>query len=177
MTLVQKMFRNMKLPKMRFRKLHQDEKGLTLIELLAVIVILGIVAAIAIPAISGILENSERKAQMANAQVIIDSARLAIADRGYGNIGTSATTKIDNTSTESYTISIQQLVDGGFINSNSIDDPYVKGTQYHATNSLVQIERHSTTTNGVTTEVFKYYLDLAPATGSLYYNDTPESDI
>lgn len=36
----------------------KEQKGLTLIELLAVIVILAIIAAIAIPAISGIIDNS-----------------------------------------------------------------------------------------------------------------------
>ncbi len=37
----------------------KEQKGLTLIELLAVIVILAIIAAIAIPAIGNIIENSQ----------------------------------------------------------------------------------------------------------------------
>ena len=41
------------------QKRLNNEKGLTLVELLAVIVILGIIAAIAIPSIGNIIENSE----------------------------------------------------------------------------------------------------------------------
>jgi type IV pilus assembly protein PilA len=58
----------------------KEEKGLTLIELLAVIVILGIIAAIAIPSIGKVISNSKDKAQIAEAIQIIDAARLSHAD-------------------------------------------------------------------------------------------------
>ena len=44
------------------QKRLKNEKGLTLVELLAVIVILGIIAAIAVPSIGNIVENSRVKA-------------------------------------------------------------------------------------------------------------------
>ena len=44
------------------QKRLNNEKGLTLVELLAVIVILGIIAAIAVPSIGGIIQNSREKA-------------------------------------------------------------------------------------------------------------------
>ncbi|CUA80937.1 prepilin-type N-terminal cleavage/methylation domain-containing protein [Anoxybacillus suryakundensis] len=59
------------------KKLIRNEKGLTLIELLAVIVILGIIAAIAIPSIGGLIENSRKDAHIANAQQMVNAARLA----------------------------------------------------------------------------------------------------
>ncbi|WP_449537137.1 prepilin-type N-terminal cleavage/methylation domain-containing protein [Ferdinandcohnia sp. Marseille-Q9671] len=62
-----------------FKKYLKNQKGLTLIELLAVIVILGIIAAIAIPAIGNVINNSRDKAAFAEAQQIIDAAKLYIA--------------------------------------------------------------------------------------------------
>ncbi|HWL13758.1 MAG TPA: prepilin-type N-terminal cleavage/methylation domain-containing protein, partial [Ureibacillus sp.] len=54
----------------------KNEKGLTLIELLAVIVILAIVAAIAVPAIGNIIENSKIKALKSDAANIISAAAM-----------------------------------------------------------------------------------------------------
>ena len=56
----------------------RNQKGLTLIELLAVIVILGIIAAIAVPSIPGIIDNSKKDAHVANAQQMINATKLAV---------------------------------------------------------------------------------------------------
>jgi len=58
----------------------KEQKGLTLIELLAVIVILAIIAAIAIPAIGGIIENSRVGAMKADNLNAISAAELFIID-------------------------------------------------------------------------------------------------
>ncbi len=57
----------------------KNQKGLTLLELLAVIVVLGIIAAIAIPSIGGIIKHTKEKSHYANAQAIIDAARLRVS--------------------------------------------------------------------------------------------------
>ncbi|WP_193769071.1 type II secretion system protein [Metasolibacillus meyeri] len=62
------------------KKRIKNEKGLTLIELLAVIVILAIVAAIAVPAIGNIIENSRSKAIIADATNIMSGAQLYFTD-------------------------------------------------------------------------------------------------
>lgn len=58
----------------------KNEKGMTLIELLAVIVILAIIAAIAIPAIGNIIDNSRVGAIKSDAQNIIAAAELYYTD-------------------------------------------------------------------------------------------------
>lgn len=57
----------------------KDERGLTLVELLVVVVILGIIAAIAVVAIGGIIENSRKDAMVADAKQMVSSAKLYTA--------------------------------------------------------------------------------------------------
>ena len=65
----------------------RNEKGLTLIELLAVIVILGIIAAIAIPMIGNVVEDSREKAEVNEALNIISAAKQKYAvENVKGNI-------------------------------------------------------------------------------------------
>ena len=58
------------------KKKFKNERGLTLVELLAVIVILAIIAVIAFVMIGKVIENSKQDAHIANAQQLIASAKL-----------------------------------------------------------------------------------------------------
>lgn len=60
--------------------LKRNQKGLTLIELLAVLVIVGIIAAIAIPAIGNTISNSKTKADTASQQMIEEAAQRYMLD-------------------------------------------------------------------------------------------------
>lgn len=68
--------------KRKIKALLKNEKGMTLIELLAVIVILGIIAAIAIPAIGNIIENSRIDAVKSDAIQVINAAKTNVAAEG-----------------------------------------------------------------------------------------------
>lgn len=64
------------------KKALKNERGLTLVELLAVIVILGIIAAIAVPSIGHLIKKTNDKAKVADAVQIIDAAKLYVSSEG-----------------------------------------------------------------------------------------------
>mgnify|MGYP002399239251 FL=1 len=61
-------------------KLLKNQKGMTLVELLAVLVILGIIAAIAVPMIGNAISESKQKGELNDALNIIAAAKLADAN-------------------------------------------------------------------------------------------------
>ncbi|MDF2606480.1 MAG: prepilin-type cleavage/methylation protein [Bacillales bacterium] len=64
------------------KKRLKNQRGLTLVELLAVVVILGIISAIAVPSIGKIIEETRVKAVKADAIQIINAAKLYVAAHG-----------------------------------------------------------------------------------------------
>ena len=57
-------------------KTLRNKKGVTLVELLAVVVILGIIAAIAVPTIGGLIRRQEANAAQATYDTIVTAAEL-----------------------------------------------------------------------------------------------------
>lgn len=57
-------------------KFLRNKKGVTLVELLAVVVILGIIAAIAVPTIGGLIERQQQKADIATLTNVAEAAKL-----------------------------------------------------------------------------------------------------
>jgi len=60
----------------------KSKKGVTLVELLAVIVILGIIAAIAVPAIGGLIDRQRENAAEASHQVVMNQAKTYVIGEG-----------------------------------------------------------------------------------------------
>lgn len=82
----------------KFKTLLKKEKGFTLVELLAVIVILGIIVAIAIPAVGNIIDKAETDANSQEQALIIDAARLYMIQGD----GASLPVTVETLETEGY---------------------------------------------------------------------------
>lgn len=108
----------------------KDQKGMTLIELLAVIVIIAIIAAIAIPAIGSLIENSRNGAVKADYQNALSAANLYFTDN---NSAAAATVTVGVLLTDSYlddkgslddTVKITKVAGGNTIEGATEDTKY-----------------------------------------------------
>jgi len=138
------------------KRLYRDQRGLTLIELLAVIVILAIIAAIAIPSIGGIINKTKKEAHRANAQMIIDGARFKVTTEGFNP---------DTTGGNVQTITLEQIVSAGYLDKEPKDPQGTNNSTYHPTATKVTVTQNSS--NGSLT----YRITLVDASGNTKYSD------
>lgn len=69
------------------KMLKKNQKGFTLIELIVVIAILAVIVAIAVPRISGSLENAKETADKATIKTIRNAWQLYEAEKNTGSVG------------------------------------------------------------------------------------------
>ena len=94
-----------------------NKKGFTMVELLAVLILLGVVAIIAIPAINSTINNSKEKAKEAQSEIILNAAQ------SYASEHTDLLPKKGIT-----LFNISDLIDKNYIDSSSADD--IASTEY-----------------------------------------------
>ncbi|MFD1851896.1 type II secretion system protein [Oceanobacillus bengalensis] len=91
------------------RRLKEDERGLTLVELLAVVVVLGIIGGIAFVSIGNVIDNTKKDAHVANAQQLISAAKLYEATQG--NIPSDGVTTGELSGTQAILDTIEGITD------------------------------------------------------------------
>jgi type IV pilus assembly protein PilA len=114
------------------KRFLKNERGLTLIELLAVIVILGIIAAIAIPSIGGLINKSKDDAKIAEGIQIINAAKLYMT----ANTPTSFPTDLTNTDLDSYLDNVKDTSYTVTVNKDS-NGKYTYTLKNHDANTVL----------------------------------------
>lgn len=90
------------------QKTLKNERGVTLIELLAVIVILGIIAAIAVPAVMSNFDKAKENADSQTESIIIEAIQRYFLD----NPASTSTVKLNIAASES---GVPNLVESGYL--------------------------------------------------------------
>ncbi|SEQ49298.1 prepilin-type N-terminal cleavage/methylation domain-containing protein [Piscibacillus halophilus] len=127
------------------KKILKKEKGVTLVELLAVIIILGIIALIAVPAIAGVIEDSKYNSLKSSAINAIEAADLykVTQDELPDSIGDLADYYDSKGVTWSDGTSFSE-VDGNIVITGTISESSGDGKQIELTNaSVMQISEAS----------------------------------
>ncbi len=145
----------------------RNEKGLTLLELLAVIVILGIIAAIAIPSIGGIIKNTKDKANFSNALMIVNAAKFKVTN---------------DAPTANTDYSLSELVDEGYLDTAPLDPKTKAGYNGGATNNGVPVKGSKTgtyvaVTFDSTSGKYSYVITLKGSDGRAIGNAWTEADL
>lgn len=96
-----------------------NKKGTSLVELLAVIVIMGIIAAIAVPSVGALISNSKKNAAVQSANVVLSSAKTALMAAQASGASDEYVTKVGNL--DVYWTTNVELKEGKFIESDPFD--------------------------------------------------------
>ena len=77
------------------KKLKENKKGFTLVELIVVLVILAILAALLVPALTGYIDKAKRKSIVAETRQVVMAAQT-LADEAYGKAKVGETPTVTN---------------------------------------------------------------------------------
>lgn len=102
----------------QLKKRLKEQRGLTLVELLAVIVILGIISAIAVPSIGGLINKTKDDAKVAEAIQIINAAKIYVSSEGAPTNNTlnhsDLSSYLENVDNTNYTVTLTKENNGTY---------------------------------------------------------------
>lgn len=110
----------------KIKDILNKEEGFTLVELLAVIVILGIIVVIAVPMIGNVVGRAQTGAKTAETELVVDAAQLYVLDNEVPTAGT---------------ITVDELVKAGYLEKTTSKNikaaDYVEITPVKGTNENI----------------------------------------
>ena len=96
------------------------KKGFTLVELLAVLVVLAIISTIAFPIVSDVIDNSEEKAAEQQDKAILDAVKKWVVDNSNLLVQVDENDEMKNI--DCY-VTIERLKEEGYLENVNIADP------------------------------------------------------
>lgn len=142
----------------KVKKMLKNQKGFTLVELLAVIVILGIISAIAVPSIAGLIDNTKKDAHVANAEQMVAAARLAVASNDTETLKSGTpSVQTGGATAATYRIPLKKLVDEGYL--EEVIDPDSDST-YPVTTVTSYVDITETKASDTTATKYTYRVVL-----------------
>lgn len=92
------------------KKMKNNKKGFTLVELIVVLVILAILAALLIPALTGYIDKAKEKSIVAETRQVVMAAQTLV-DESYGTKVEGTAVKVGKTAGEGVDVTYQQIAD------------------------------------------------------------------
>ena len=77
-----------------FKKLKENKKGFTLVELIVVLVILAILAALLVPALTGYIDRAKKKSVIAETRQAVMAAQTLV-DEAYATVKVGETIEME----------------------------------------------------------------------------------
>lgn len=114
------------------------KKGFTLIEILGVVIILGIIAAIIYPTVNNVINDSKEKAYEDQKLQIVKAAKSYIVDNidELPEVTCSGTTPTLATGDSYPEITVSELISAGYIEVDEVQDPRKTGDTMDGTVSV-----------------------------------------
>lgn len=143
-----------------------NKKGFTLIELIAVVVIMSIIAIIATPNIINMIDKGKKDQYITNAKEFISKATYMYKQDKYRNDTTYFTTNSSGSR-----INLGKIES---IKSEDLTDPY--GYKYDINNSYIEFKEPSSSSTGVQEREVKIHLESNDG-NKCYVIDTNKDDL